>query len=206
MFSPGTKFRAKRATATPFSIPSFRTEFSSSMPTQHSAESTLHWVLTIEPDGNNPLNRRPKDEAVATERRIATLRKTASLLEAQLAPIVGFRVLPKAEAFQFFSYLFNLEPWAEHVQLREDRGPRQANCAERGEAGGRTPASRQALRPDVLAVGHAGNFSAVPVRRPHDTRLRQHPLHELAAKVCGQGPHGNCAAGEVHQFLQDRRS
>ena len=82
----------------------------------------LHWVLTIEPDGKNPLNRRPKDEAVATERRIATLRKTASLLEAQLAPIVGFRVLPKAEAFQFFSYLFNLEPWAEHVQLREDRG------------------------------------------------------------------------------------
>ena len=49
----------------------------------------LHWVLTVEPDQKNPLDRKPKDAALANTRRLATLRKTASILETQLAPIVG---------------------------------------------------------------------------------------------------------------------
>jgi type IV secretion system protein VirB4 len=32
------------------------------------------------------------------------------------------RLLPKANAFQFFSYLFNLEEWAAYDQLRTDTG------------------------------------------------------------------------------------
>ena len=82
----------------------------------------LHWVLTVEPDRKNPLERKPKDAAIANTRRLATLRKTAGILETQLAPIVGLRVLNKAEAFPFFSYLFNLEPWADHAKLRSDSG------------------------------------------------------------------------------------
>ena len=82
----------------------------------------LHWVLTIEPDQKNPLDRKPKDAAVANIRRLATLRKTATILETQLAPIIGLRVLNKTEAFPFFSYLFNLEPWADHAKLRGDSG------------------------------------------------------------------------------------
>ncbi len=82
----------------------------------------LHWVLTIEPDQKNPLDRKPKDAAAANTRRLATLRKTASILETQLASVIGLRILNKAEAFPFFSYLFNLEPWADHAKLRGDSG------------------------------------------------------------------------------------
>ena len=82
----------------------------------------LHWVLTIEPDQKNPLDRKPKDAAAANTRRLATLRKTASILETQLASVIGLRVLNKAEAFPFFSYLFNLEPWADHAKLKGDSG------------------------------------------------------------------------------------
>ena len=82
----------------------------------------LHWVLTIEPDQTNPLDRKPKDAAVANTRRLATLRKTASILETQLASVIGLRILNKSEAFPFFSYLFNLEPWADHAKLRGDSG------------------------------------------------------------------------------------
>ncbi len=35
---------------------------------------------------------------------------------------MGLRSLEKAEAFRFFAYLFNLEPWAEHSVLRSDGG------------------------------------------------------------------------------------
>ena len=82
----------------------------------------LHWVLTVEPDQKNPLDRKPKDAAETNARRLATLRKTASILESQLAPIVGLHVLNKEEAFPFFSYLFNLEPWADYSKLRGDGG------------------------------------------------------------------------------------
>lgn len=82
----------------------------------------LHWVLTIEPDQENPLDRKPKDAAVSNTRRLAMLRKTASILETQLGPVIGLRILDKAEAFPFFSYLFNLEPWADHAKLRGDNG------------------------------------------------------------------------------------
>src|SRR6202042_3181005 len=35
---------------------------------------------------------------------------------------LGLRLLDKTETFQFFSYLFNLEEWAELDQLRSDTG------------------------------------------------------------------------------------
>ena len=82
----------------------------------------LFWVITFEPAQKNPLERKPKDAEADNSRRLAMLRKTASILEAQLAPIIGLRFLDKAEAFPFFSYLFNLEPWAEHAVLQSDNG------------------------------------------------------------------------------------
>ena len=40
---------------------------------------------------------------------LSDLEKTATLLEGHLGGSLGLRMLSKAEAFQFFSYLFNLE-------------------------------------------------------------------------------------------------
>jgi type IV secretion system protein VirB4 len=82
----------------------------------------LFWCLTFEPSESNPLDRKPKEAEADNTRRLAALRKTASILETQLAPIIGLRVLNKAEAFPFFSYLFNLEPWADRTVLRADSG------------------------------------------------------------------------------------
>ena len=53
---------------------------------------------------------------------LADLEKTATLLEGHLGSSLGLRLLGKNEAFQFFSYLFNLEEWAEQDQLRSDTG------------------------------------------------------------------------------------
>jgi len=82
----------------------------------------LFWCLTFEPSKINPLDRKPKYAEVDNARRLASLRKTASILESQLESVIGFRVLEKAQAFPFFSYLFNLEPWADHSVLRSDAG------------------------------------------------------------------------------------
>ncbi len=82
----------------------------------------LFWCLTFEPPKANPLDRKPKDAEVDNARRLASLRKTASILESQLESVIGFRVLDKTEAFPLFSYLFNLEPWADHSVLRSDAG------------------------------------------------------------------------------------
>ena len=82
----------------------------------------LYWCITFEPSQSNPLDRKPKDAEADNTRRLAMLRKTASILETQLAASIGLRVLPKNEAFPFFSYLFNLEPWADHTALKADAG------------------------------------------------------------------------------------
>ena len=82
----------------------------------------LFWCLTFEPSQTNPLEKKPKDAQGDNTRRLAMLRKTASILETQLSPIIGLRVMDKAEAFPFFAYLFNLEPWADHAVLQSDAG------------------------------------------------------------------------------------
>ena len=51
-----------------------------------------------------------------------TLRRPRRLLEGHLGSSLGLRLLGKAEAFQFFSYLFNLEEWAGRDELRADTG------------------------------------------------------------------------------------
>ncbi len=82
----------------------------------------LFWCITFEPSQKNPLEKKPKEAEGDNIRRLATLRKTASILESQLGPIIGLRFLNKTEAFPFFCYLFNLEPWAEHAVLESDAG------------------------------------------------------------------------------------
>lgn len=44
------------------------------------------------------------------------------MLEGPLGSSVGLHLLGKAEALQFFSYLFNFEEWAGRDQLRADTG------------------------------------------------------------------------------------
>ena len=82
----------------------------------------LHWCLTLEPSKAKALERTPQDNALDTSRMLADLEKTATILQSHLGSSIGLRLLDKAETFKFFSYLFNLEEWAERDQLRSDTG------------------------------------------------------------------------------------
>ena len=82
----------------------------------------LHWCLTLEPSQAKAFERRPKENATDTSRMLAELQKTATILEGHLGSLLGLRLLDKHSAFQFFSYLFNLEEWAASDQLRSDTG------------------------------------------------------------------------------------
>lgn len=82
----------------------------------------LHWCLTLEPSKAKAFERKPQENAIDTSRMLAGLEKTATILQSHLGSSLGLRLLNKGEAFQFFSYLFNLEDWAERDQLRSDTG------------------------------------------------------------------------------------
>jgi type IV secretion system protein VirB4 len=82
----------------------------------------LHWSLTLEPSKVKAFERKPQENAVDTSRMLAELEKSATILQSHLGSTFGLRLLPKTDAFQFFSYLFNLEEWAELDQLRSHTG------------------------------------------------------------------------------------
>ena len=82
----------------------------------------LHWCLTLGPSKVKAFERKPQENAVDTSRVLADLEKTATILQSHLGNAIGLRLLGKAETFQFFSYLFNLEEWAEQDLLRSDTG------------------------------------------------------------------------------------
>ncbi|PSH05201.1 MAG: type VI secretion protein [Acidobacteria bacterium] len=82
----------------------------------------LHWCLTLEPTAVNSFVRRPKEQAADFSRMLATLEKTATLLEGHLGGSLGLRLLEGNAIYQFFSYLFNLEEWAAGDELRSDDG------------------------------------------------------------------------------------
>jgi type IV secretion system protein VirB4 len=82
----------------------------------------LHWCLTLEPSKVKAFERKPDEHALDTSRMLADLEKTAVILESHLGNSLVLRLLGKAQAFQFFSYLFNLEEWSEQDQLRSDTG------------------------------------------------------------------------------------
>ena len=82
----------------------------------------LHWCLTVEPSKIKSFKRKPNENAASTSRMLAELQKTATLLAGNLGNSIGLRLLDKQSTFRFFSYLFNLEDWAERGQLRSDTG------------------------------------------------------------------------------------
>src|SRR3984893_14382470 len=82
----------------------------------------LHWCLTLEPSKATAFERKPQENAADTSRMLAELEKTATILQSHLGSALGLRLMGKSETFQFFSYLFNLEEWAENDQLRSDTG------------------------------------------------------------------------------------
>jgi type IV secretion system protein VirB4 len=82
----------------------------------------LHWCLTLEPSKTKAFDHKPQEHAIDTSRMLADLEKTATILESHLGSSLGLRLLDKAAIFRFFSYLFNLEEWAERDQLRDDAG------------------------------------------------------------------------------------
>jgi type IV secretion system protein VirB4 len=82
----------------------------------------LHWCLTLEPSQIKAFDKKPQENAIDTSRMLSDLEKTATLLSGHLESSLGLKLLGKNEAFQFFSYLFNLEEWAAQDQLRSDTG------------------------------------------------------------------------------------
>jgi type IV secretion system protein VirB4 len=82
----------------------------------------LYWCLTLEPSKLKGFDRKPQENSADTSRMLAELEKTAILLAGNLGSSIGLRLLAKQDTFQFFSYLFNLEDWAEQGQLRTDSG------------------------------------------------------------------------------------
>jgi type IV secretion system protein VirB4 len=82
----------------------------------------LHWCLTLEPSKAKAFERKPQENAIDTSRMLTDLEKTATILQSHLGSSLGLRLLSKDEAFQFFSYLFNLEEWAERDHFRSDTG------------------------------------------------------------------------------------
>jgi type IV secretion system protein VirB4 len=82
----------------------------------------LHWCLTLEPSKLRPFERKPQENTAETSRMLAELQKSATILEGHLGNLLGLRLLNMGEAFQFFSYLFNLEEWATRAQLRDVAG------------------------------------------------------------------------------------
>ncbi|MBB6144107.1 type IV secretion system protein VirB4 [Silvibacterium bohemicum] len=82
----------------------------------------IHWCLTLEPSKLKAFERKPQENAADSSRMLAELQKAATILGGHLGSLLGLRLLDKADAFQFFSYLFNLEEWASQAQLRDDAG------------------------------------------------------------------------------------
>jgi len=82
----------------------------------------LHWCLTLEPSKASEFERKPQENAADTSRMLADLEKTATILQSHLGSMLGLQLLGSTNTFQFFSYLFNLEEWSEHDQLRSDTG------------------------------------------------------------------------------------
>ena len=82
----------------------------------------LHWCLTLEPSKVKAFEKQPQENAAATTRMLSELEKTATLLAGNLSSTIGLRLLDKQRTFQFFSYLFNLEDWAEDGCLQSDTG------------------------------------------------------------------------------------
>ena len=82
----------------------------------------LHWCLTLEPPKLKAFARKPQENGADTSRMLAELQKLATILESHLGGLLGLRLLGKSSAFQFFSYLFNLEEWAARLPLRDDTG------------------------------------------------------------------------------------
>ena len=82
----------------------------------------LHWCLTLEPSKVKAFEKKPQENAAATTRMLAELEKTATLLAGNLASTIGLQLLDKQHTYQFFSYLFNLEGWAEQGHLQSDTG------------------------------------------------------------------------------------
>jgi type IV secretion system protein VirB4 len=76
---------------------------------------SLFWCLTLEPPITNIFRKAPPANANENTRRLAELRKAAALLEGHLESSIGLKLLGKQEPFRFFSYLFNLEEWADRL-------------------------------------------------------------------------------------------
>ena len=74
----------------------------------------LHWCLTIEPSQVKAFERNPQENAYDTFAHARGLGEDRNASSRHISAVLsGLRLLEKNETFQFFSYLFNLEEWAD---------------------------------------------------------------------------------------------
>ena len=165
----------------------------------------LHWCLTLEPSQAKAFQRKPDENVADTSRMLSDLEKTATLLEGHLGSSLGLKLLGKIEAFQFFSYLFNLEEWSGRDQLRADTGVDRQIVK-----------SPVAWHSDHVQIGkrHVQMFSLkttpeasrpLPILRPAYVGLRQCCVLDMAGEVNVRGPQRDRRPGEVHLVLQSWR-
>lgn len=74
------------------------------------ASIELFWALSVEPDEKTGLNDWDSDQAKNSY--LEMLEKASSVIVEQFSEDLGLKLLGKNEAFSFFSYLSNLEPYS----------------------------------------------------------------------------------------------
>ena len=80
----------------------------------------LYWALTMQPRWPNKFRKNPGEHSFENSRLLAELEKASAMLREQLEEELGLEIVGTEQALRFFSYLFNLEDWAEQVHVRED--------------------------------------------------------------------------------------
>ena len=86
----------------------------------HLRRIDLYWALTLQPKVLNKSRRAPREHDIENSRLLTDLEKAAVMLQEQLGEELGLELVGTEQVLQFFSYLFNLENWAEQVRLRDD--------------------------------------------------------------------------------------
>ncbi|GAC1699929.1 MAG: hypothetical protein NVS9B4_00310 [Candidatus Acidiferrum sp.] len=84
--------------------------------TAHFHRIDLFWCITIE----CAKSRTPAQHSRTTGAAIRTLEKSVEAMTCALGQLLNLRVLGKDDVFRFFSYLLNLEDWAQDRRLTSD--------------------------------------------------------------------------------------
>ncbi len=166
----------------------------------------LHWCLTIEPSQVKAFERKPEENAAQTSRMLAESAEDGDACSRESQQLHRAELLDKQSAFQFFSYLFNLEDWADAASSAADTGVDRQIV--------QSPVSWES---DHLRIGR--RFVQMYSLKTTPEASRPCLFADLLTLDCDSilcstwRPKSYCdgsardrPAGEVHQLLQGRRT